>query len=63
MRHITNQTMELQHARYVLDLYRELHKKNIGTNAIEHLAKAHELPHHLNPSASISLCVHSLIYF
>ena len=39
MRHIMNQTMKLQHSRYVLDLYKELNKKNIGTNAAEHLAK------------------------
>ena len=48
MRHIMNQTMKLQHSRYVLDLYRELNKMNIGTNAIEHLAKkiCYRLPEH-----------------
>ena len=52
MRHIMNQTMKLQHARYVLDLYKELNKKNIGTNAIEHLAKkiCYRLPRHRSTS-------------
>ena len=48
MRHIMNQTMKLQHSRYVLDLYKELFKKNIGTNAIEKLSKkiCYRLPEH-----------------